>query len=112
MNDTLETNLLSWPTVILSFLSFISCLYVCISAIRAKYITCTCSWIKINQNAEYQTMENSQNSNSQNPQKKTVLMMEIVFWMCITDGLHDNYGINAQLVTTSITYNILEYHTM
>ena len=69
---------LSVPTVILSFFSITSCFLVCIISLKEGYIEGCNKWQK-------RLRQNSTMLLEKTEQKQ--MMMEIIFWFCIGDGL-------------------------
>ena len=60
---------------IASFISIISCIYVCFSILYNGYLSCTSLITK------------NKHNTSMNYQYKHSLMTILIFWICVTDGL-------------------------
>eukprot|EP01084_Bolivina_argentea_P019884 36970_1 len=107
--STIESKILSIPPVICGFISFIACIYVCISAIRNGYIPCkplkkklpkSMSWQALQQklkrqsskettsNIEFGAPLHNHKSTKYSDSNHPTMMVDILFWMCVCDGLH------------------------
>ena len=90
-NMVSDKELVSRPTVILSILSVISCLYVCISAYNAGAFSL--NWCRQNcckscrKKKKRGVLHHSRTASILRAQN-SVMMTDIVFYMCLTDGLH------------------------
>ena len=69
-----ESVFLSLSTSLVSILSVIACIYVCLNIYLGGYRPFKCKKLK--------------SKNINNIESNNVMMIDVIFWMCITDGLH------------------------
>ena len=102
-----KSEVLSLLTVFSGFLSFLGCIYACINIYNEGYKPCKCNKNWRNQRPTISgnvlntplTMELVE-SITHVKRERYIIMIDIIFWMCITDGLH---GIQMMITWTPQT---------
>ena len=86
MDENEESFILSVSASIFGLISVICCLYVCISLILDGYNPC-CSKNKNSDSISITSISVNMRKEYGKLTDKNVVMVDVIFWMCVTDGL-------------------------
>mmetsp|Transcript_13308 Transcript_13308/g.16430 ORF Transcript_13308/g.16430 Transcript_13308/m.16430 type:complete len:355 (+) Transcript_13308:1532-2596(+) len=89
-NDEDNATILAAATVLVSIPSMIGCIYVCLSAVQQGYRPCPRLLYKMNPSLKHDDYELRRVSPfGRMSLDESIIMTDVIFWMCITDSLHE-----------------------